>query len=148
MGLKIWTRWRAISARRRRRISSSLLPLNIGPQITSIQPRLPRIAFIFPVPLSGESYQRCRTALPVDFLSLMWRGGLFLEGFNQSGCGLRKRLLVLKIRRPGLFQSIAIVDPDAAIKHRIEHRLVFRLAILFQNAADSFSGGVEQNHVP
>src|SRR5579859_2978136 len=47
MGLNICTRWRAISARRSRRISSSLLPLNIGPQITSIQPRLPRIAFIF-----------------------------------------------------------------------------------------------------
>src|SRR5215471_4014318 len=32
-------------------MSSSLLPLNIGPQITSIQPRLPRIAFIFCFPL-------------------------------------------------------------------------------------------------
>src|SRR3954463_16784366 len=31
-------RWPAISARRRRRISSSLLPLNIGPQTTSSQP--------------------------------------------------------------------------------------------------------------
>src|SRR5207245_7132746 len=35
------TRWRAISARRRRRISSSLLPENIGPTTTSIQPILP-----------------------------------------------------------------------------------------------------------
>src|SRR5205809_5538108 len=40
-GLKICTRWRAISARRRRRISSSLLPENIGPTTTSIQPILP-----------------------------------------------------------------------------------------------------------
>src|SRR5215472_5530224 len=32
------TRCPAISARRRRRISSSLLPLNIGPQTTSSQP--------------------------------------------------------------------------------------------------------------
>src|ERR1700757_3758501 len=40
-GLKICTRWRAISARRRRRISSSLLPENIGPTTTSIQPMLP-----------------------------------------------------------------------------------------------------------
>src|SRR5215467_5486961 len=40
-GLKICTRCRAISARRRRRISSSLLPENIGPTITSIQPILP-----------------------------------------------------------------------------------------------------------
>ena len=30
--------WQAISARRRRRISSSLFPLNIGPQTTSSQP--------------------------------------------------------------------------------------------------------------
>src|SRR3954454_8551808 len=37
-GLTIRTRWPAISARRRRRISSSLLPLNIGPQTTSSQP--------------------------------------------------------------------------------------------------------------
>src|SRR5271168_197563 len=40
-GLKICTRWRANSARRRRRISSSLLPENIGPTTTSIQPMLP-----------------------------------------------------------------------------------------------------------
>ena len=37
-GLKMITRWPAISARRRRRIISSLLPENIGPQITSSQP--------------------------------------------------------------------------------------------------------------
>ena len=37
-GLKMTTRWPAISARRRRRIISSLLPENIGPQITSSQP--------------------------------------------------------------------------------------------------------------
>src|SRR5713101_6616642 len=40
-GLKICTRCRAISARRSRRINSSLLPENIGPTITSIQPMLP-----------------------------------------------------------------------------------------------------------
>src|ERR1700730_18460864 len=40
-GLKICTRWRAISARRKRRINSSLLPENIGPTTTSIQPMLP-----------------------------------------------------------------------------------------------------------
>src|SRR5690348_4687648 len=37
-GFTISARWPAISARRRRRISSSLLPLNIGPQTTSSQP--------------------------------------------------------------------------------------------------------------
>src|SRR6266576_248259 len=37
-GFTINTRWPAISARRSRRISSSLLPLNIGPQTTSSQP--------------------------------------------------------------------------------------------------------------
>src|ERR1041384_5735732 len=41
VGLNTSTRLRAIMARRRRRISSSLLPENIGPQITSIQPTLP-----------------------------------------------------------------------------------------------------------
>src|ERR1041385_2606095 len=40
-GLKTCTRLRAIMARRRRRMSSSLLPENIGPQITSIHPMLP-----------------------------------------------------------------------------------------------------------
>src|SRR5262252_3860905 len=40
-GLKICTRCRAISARRSRRISSSLLPENIGPTTTSIHPMLP-----------------------------------------------------------------------------------------------------------
>src|ERR1700687_3494938 len=37
-GFTISARWPAISARRRRRMSSSLLPLNIGPQMTSSQP--------------------------------------------------------------------------------------------------------------
>src|SRR6478672_13350178 len=37
-GLTISARWPAISARRRRRISSSLLPQNIGPHTTSSQP--------------------------------------------------------------------------------------------------------------
>src|ERR671932_774603 len=37
-GLTISARCPAISARRRRRMSSSLLPLNIGPQTTSSQP--------------------------------------------------------------------------------------------------------------
>src|SRR5246127_1260226 len=37
-GFTISTRCPAISARRRRRISSSLLPLNMGPQTTSSQP--------------------------------------------------------------------------------------------------------------
>jgi hypothetical protein len=39
-GLKICTRWRAICARRRRRMSSSLLPLNMLPVMTSSQPGL------------------------------------------------------------------------------------------------------------
>src|SRR5262245_15915335 len=37
-GLKSWTFWRAIWARRTRRISSSLLPLNMLPVMTSIHP--------------------------------------------------------------------------------------------------------------
>src|SRR5579885_3099107 len=41
-GLKIWTFCRAICARRNRRMSSSLLPLNMLPAMTSIQPPLRR----------------------------------------------------------------------------------------------------------
>ena len=41
IGLKTSTRLRAIMARRRRRINSSLLPENMGPQMTSIHPTLP-----------------------------------------------------------------------------------------------------------
>src|SRR3954454_21415667 len=37
-GFTISARWPAISARRSRRMSSSLLPLNMGPQTTSSQP--------------------------------------------------------------------------------------------------------------
>jgi hypothetical protein len=40
-GLNTSTRLRAIMALRRRLISSSLLPENMGPQITSIHPTLP-----------------------------------------------------------------------------------------------------------
>ena len=36
--LKTWTFWRAIVALRKRRISSSVLPQNIEPVITSIVP--------------------------------------------------------------------------------------------------------------
>src|SRR6478672_2082013 len=43
-GLTISARWPAISARRSRRMSSSLLPLNIGPQMTSSHP--PRSGWI------------------------------------------------------------------------------------------------------
>src|SRR5665213_940321 len=39
-GLKTCRRFRAMMQRRSRRISSSLLPENIGPQIASIQPSL------------------------------------------------------------------------------------------------------------
>src|SRR5450755_310936 len=42
--------------RRSRRISSSLLPENIGPQITSIQPRLPVTKSI-----SGDAHASART---------------------------------------------------------------------------------------
>src|SRR5215475_12005718 len=49
-GFTISARCPAISARRRRRMSSSLLPLNIGPQTTSSQP-----------PRSGKSLITRRT---------------------------------------------------------------------------------------
>src|SRR5204863_1825563 len=49
-GFAIRARWPAISARRRRRMSSSLLPLNMGPQTTSSQP-----------PCSGNNRITCET---------------------------------------------------------------------------------------
>ncbi len=76
VGLKIWTRWRAIWARRRRRISSSLLPLNMQPTMTSIQPcvgcrttsmghdlgaqvQAGRVAPVAPGPTRGKGTRRC-----------------------------------------------------------------------------------------
>jgi hypothetical protein len=41
VGLKTAARLRSMTARRSRRISSTLLPENMGPQMTSIQPALP-----------------------------------------------------------------------------------------------------------
>src|SRR5580704_6162661 len=58
-GLNTCTRLRAIMARRNRRISSSLLPENMGPQIASIHPRLPETKSIKTVlRLFGCSVQR------------------------------------------------------------------------------------------
>src|SRR5271169_6667625 len=54
-GLKTCRRFRAILARRRRRINSSLLPENMGPQMTSIQPTLPVIISIDPI-LTGNAH--------------------------------------------------------------------------------------------
>ena len=49
-----WTRWRAIRARRSRRTSSSLLPENMPPVITSMQPPSPRpCSRIMPGPPRG-----------------------------------------------------------------------------------------------
>src|ERR1700682_439049 len=73
-GLKICTRCRAISARRKRRISSSLFPENMGPTTTSIQPILPlTMSTLFllrsvPVPLCDL---RSRTGSPNDLLTLL-----------------------------------------------------------------------------
>ena len=53
-GLKTCTRWRAIAARLRSRISSSDLPENMGPAITSIHPAPGRIGFTFDVPPEAE----------------------------------------------------------------------------------------------
>src|SRR5436189_6437111 len=54
-GFTISTRCPAISARRSRRISSSLLPLNIGPQTTSSQPPLFGKSLITRPTLEGRS---------------------------------------------------------------------------------------------
>src|SRR5438445_408731 len=59
-GLKICTRCRANSARRNRRINSSLLPENIGPTTTSIQP-------IFPLTMSTLDPPRSYLAAELMF---------------------------------------------------------------------------------
>src|SRR5216684_5795440 len=63
-GLKICTRWRAISARRRRRISSSLFPENIGPTTTSIQPMLPLTMSTPLLPYCALSFVGARYIVP------------------------------------------------------------------------------------
>src|SRR5262249_8763851 len=54
-GFTISARCPAISARRRRRMSSSLLPLNIGPQTTSSQPPRSGTSLITDATLMGRS---------------------------------------------------------------------------------------------
>src|SRR6266852_2736233 len=58
-GLKICTRWRAISARFSRRISSSLFPENMGPTMTSIQPMFPFTMSTFSPLTSQSSTHHC-----------------------------------------------------------------------------------------
>src|SRR5579871_3252557 len=60
-GLTINARWPAISARRSRRISSSLLPLNIGPQTTSSQPPACGCVLIMRRDTTGASRRTRRT---------------------------------------------------------------------------------------
>src|SRR5260370_41928863 len=71
-GLKICTRWRAISARRNRRISSSLLPENIGPTTTSIQPMLPLTMSTVAPSIFGSTSAGARWIVP---LHLRTHGG-------------------------------------------------------------------------
>src|ERR1041384_1323133 len=74
-GLNICTRCRAISARRSRRISSSLLPLNIGPQMTSIQPRLPLAKFMNSPQLSAFSHSNSTRNSELSiwrFFAVLW----------------------------------------------------------------------------
>src|SRR6185369_17288598 len=66
-GLKTSTRFRAIMARRNRRISSSLLPENMGPQITSIHPMLPVMMSIEKVRMAHHSPYDNRPDSPPPF---------------------------------------------------------------------------------
>src|SRR5208337_1180135 len=78
-GLKICTRCRAISARRNRRISSSLFPENIGPTTTSIQPMLPFTMSTSYLLTPRPRATRCAVSqsgcgrLPVYLLIVEWR---------------------------------------------------------------------------
>src|ERR1700744_2996200 len=60
IGLNIFTRFRAMIARLSRRISSSLLPANIGPPMASIQPKFPVTMSIYRKPhlIMGKWSQR------------------------------------------------------------------------------------------
>ena len=75
-GLKICTRWRAICARRSRRMSSSLLPLNMLPVMTSIQPGAPCDGFFQRV--NENRYRRMPTA------SYHWETSVGCDGIHSS----------------------------------------------------------------
>src|SRR5579871_2009458 len=66
-GLTINARWPAISARRSRRTSSSLLPLNIGPQTTSSQPPACGCVLIMRRDTTGASRRTLRRAACCSF---------------------------------------------------------------------------------
>src|SRR5216684_2826530 len=121
-GLKICTRWRAISARRNRRIRSSLLPENIGPTTTSIQPILPlTMSTVSPSILRDASaIVEARYIVPLLHRACRLRGAIHLliierrEGGNH---GNAKRFLprdeVVRKHAPG---ALGIADADCACK--------------------------------
>src|SRR5438874_3131960 len=67
-GLNTCTRFLAIIARRRRRIRSSLFPENIGPQMTSIQPRFPVTISMLPGEVERLAARRNRDGRVVALL--------------------------------------------------------------------------------
>src|ERR1041384_3351110 len=81
VGLNTSTRLRAIMARRSRLISSSLLPENIGPQITSIHP-------ILPVMMSIRIVKHVTTAAP-NPVARFSGDGVSQYAIDVSGCGQR-----------------------------------------------------------
>src|SRR5438477_3295027 len=93
-------RWPAISARRRRRMSSSLLPLNIGPQTTSSQP-----------PRSGKSL--------ITWPTLMGRS----DGLSSSRSSREAQLRDL---RDGLLCVLELVLREAAEADDAEQPAVLR----------------------
>src|ERR1700676_2080514 len=88
-GLNTWTRFRAIRARRSRRISSSLLPENMGPQTTSIQTILPVIKSM----INGEPLYADAAAGTVfaNHHGILKRLGIAFDGDGGHGAVRRGR---------------------------------------------------------
>jgi hypothetical protein len=106
-------RWPAISARRSRRIISSLLPLNIGPQTTSSQPPL-----FGGILITGGAYETRRTgaahgreaaALGVFARSGSARRNPTLRKQRWATRPMRSRRIVATLGRVSLLSTLLLV---------------------------------------
>src|SRR5215469_8913084 len=134
-GLKICTRCLPISALRSLRISSSLLPENIGPTITSIQPMFPLTMF---------THTPSAISLAYTIAYLLWWGGMGIPlssdtvaclASGRPGGGADAALCKIKTQQPVANRAFARFEfplprrPQGGIREifagtgRIDHRI-------------------------